>query len=425
MKPLRPQVCGALALTTMLAAPTPLAVAAAPAVQAPSAAVIEASTGTVLFAKNAKVVRPMASTTKLMTALVALDRAPLSTKYTAVAYGGSPLETRLGLRAGERMTLADLVRAMMLPSANDAALTVAVRSAGSRAAFVRLMNQRARKLGLKQTRFANPVGLDAGSAHRTTALELAQLGAAAHANPFLRATVKRTSITLKSGDRPRTIVNRNRVLGAAVSGGGTVNGMKTGRTSGAGYSLVGSATSRGVTVISVVLGGASEGSRDADTARLLKWAGGLMEERTLVREGAPVVRVPVTSGKQEDVGLVAGRTLTRAVARGAKVTLRPTALPDALEAPVQRGTQIGVARVLVNSREVERIPLRTAAAVERQGVVAAVAETVRENWLVALLAALLIVTGTLVLLTASRQRSRVPSAAPGSSSDPPAPSSAP
>lgn len=380
---------------------TPVAQGAAPSITAPSAAVIETSTGTVVYAKNAEQQRGMASTTKLMTALVALDRKPLDTVLTASNYRPSAAETRLGLRAGERMTLADLVRAMMLPSANDAAQTVAQRTGGTVSRFVGLMNARAREEGLTRTRFTNPVGLDAPT-HRTTALDLARIGVLAHDNPFLRATVKRRSITLTSGDGPRTIVNRNRTLGVRFAGGGVIDGMKTGHTTQAGYALVGSATRGGVTVVSAVLGDPSEATRDADTIRLLRWASGLFQRKTLVREGDAAASVPVDHGKAEQVQLVAGQSLTRVVPRGERVTLEPTGLPATIEAPVAAGTKIGSARVLVGGRRVATIPLVTKTAVERESLPAAVLGAIGDHWRGTLLALLLILGGTLTLIRARR-----------------------
>ncbi len=392
---------GTAAAAIVLAAAAPTAKAAAPSITAPSAAVIETSTGTVVYAKNAEQQRGMASTTKLMTALVALDRKPLDTLLTATNYRASAAETRLGLRAGERMTLADLVRAMMLPSANDAAQTVAQRTGGSVSRFVALMNARAKEEGLTRTRFANPVGLDAPT-HRTTALDLARIGVLAHDNPFLRTTVKRRSITLTSGDAPRTIVNRNRTLGVRFPGGGTIDGMKTGHTTQAGYALVGSATRGGVTVVSAVLGDPSEATRDADTIRLLRWASTLFQRKALVREGAPVATVPVEHGKAERLQLVAGQTLTRVVARGQAITLEPTGVPAAIEAPISAGTKIGSARVLVGGKRVATIPLVARDAIERESLPAAVLGAIADHWRGALIALLLIVGGTLTLLRARR-----------------------
>jgi D-alanyl-D-alanine carboxypeptidase (penicillin-binding protein 5/6) len=392
----------AIALAAAVAATAaPSAHAAAPSITAPSAAVIETSTGTVVYAKNADQQRGMASTTKLMTALVALDRKPLDAVLTASTYRASAAETRLGLQPGERMTLADLVRAMMLPSANDAAQTVAQRTGGSVGRFVALMNARAREEGLTRTHFANPVGLDAPS-HRTTALELARIGVLAHDNPFLRTTVKRRSITLTSGAAPRTITNRNRTVGIRLSGGGVIDGMKTGHTNKAGYALVGSATRGGVTVVSAVLGDPSEAARDADTIRLLRWASTLFQRKTLVRENAPVTKLAVEHGKVEQVELVAGQTLTRVVPRGEQVTLEPTGLPLTVEAPVAAGTKIGSARVLVGGRRVATIPLVTRTAVERESLPAAVVGAIGDHWRGTLVALLLILGGTLTLLRARR-----------------------
>lgn len=408
----------AAGLTFALA--TPAAHAAAPSITAPSAAVIETSTGTVVYAKNAEQQRGMASTTKLMTALVALDRKPLDTVLTASNYRASAAETRLGLRPGERMTLADLVRAMMLPSANDAAQTIAQRTGGSVSRFVTLMNARAREEGLTRTRFTNPVGLDAPT-HRTTALDLARLGVLAHDNPFLRATVKRRSISLTSGDGARTIVNRNRTLGVRLPGGGVIDGMKTGHTTQAGYALVGSATRGGVTVVSAVLGDPSEATRDADTIRLLRWASGLFQRKVLVREGDAAARVPIEHGKAEQVEVVAGQSLTRVVPRGEAVKLVPVGLPASLEAPVTAGTKVGSARVLVGGRPVATIPLVTRSGVERESLLAAVLSAIGDHWRGTLFALLLILGGTLTLRrarNASRPSHRTPRTQPGSSAEP-------
>lgn len=403
-----------------LALATPAAHAAAPSITAPSAAVIETSTGTVVYAKNAEQQRGMASTTKLMTALVALDRKPLDTVLTASNYRASAAETRLGLRPGERMTLADLVRAMMLPSANDAAQTIAQRTGGSVSRFVALMNARAREEGLTRTRFTNPVGLDAPT-HRTTALDLARLGVLAHDNPFLRATVKRRSISLTSGDDARTIVNRNRTLGVRLPGGGVIDGMKTGHTTQAGYALVGSATRGGVTVVSAVLGDPSEATRDADTIRLLRWASGLFQRKVLVREGDAAARLPIEHGKAEQVEVIAGQSLTRVVPRGEAVKLVPVGLPASLEAPIAAGTKVGSAQVLVGGRQVATIPLITRSGVERESLPAAVLGAIGDHWRGTLFALLLILGGTLTLRrarNASRPSHRTPRTQHGSSAEP-------
>lgn len=395
----RAALWGGLALAGV---PAQQAAAAPPAVTAPAAAVIEASTGTVVYAKNGNEQRGMASTTKLMTALVALDRAPLTTVLTASPYQAQSAETRLGLQPGERMTVADLVRAMMLPSANDAAQTLALRLGGSVSEFVALMNARARAAGLTRTRFANPVGLDAPS-HRTTAIELARIGVLAHANPFLQATARRKRITLSSGAQPRTIVNRNRVVGSRLSTGAVIDGLKTGHTNQAGYALVGSATRNGVTVVSAVLGDPSEAARDTDTVRLLRWASGLFERRTLVRKRQASVLVPVAHGKAEQVRLRVGQTVQRVVAKGSPVSVTPVTLPAEIEAPVAAGQKIGSAQVRVRNEIVATVPLVAGTAVERESLPAAVLGAIGDHPLITLASLLLVLGGTLTVIRARRQ----------------------
>ncbi len=173
-----------------------------PGIQAPSAILVEASTGDVVFSRASGERRAIASTTKLMTALLALEGAALDDTLTAVPYPAGPLETVVGLRAGERMRVSDLVRALLLPSANDAAATFAAGISGSVPAFVREMNDRARALGLRRTEYANPVGLDDPD-NRSTARDLVKLTAALREQPFFRATVDAPRAVLKSGARRR------------------------------------------------------------------------------------------------------------------------------------------------------------------------------------------------------------------------------
>src|SRR4051812_38149216 len=133
---------------------------AKPDLTASSAVLVDASDGRRLYSRAADERRPIASTTKLMTALVAVERLPLKRRLRAGRYNAGPAESQIELQPGERMSLADLLRAMMLASANDAAATVARGAGGSRRSFVALMNRKAAQLGLRETHYANPVGLD-------------------------------------------------------------------------------------------------------------------------------------------------------------------------------------------------------------------------------------------------------------------------
>src|SRR5688572_18926261 len=175
----------ARALATVLALAALLAVLAGPAraaddppeLSAPSAILIEASTGDVLHERAADKRRAIASATKLMTALLTMEHAELSDKVTASDYVAAPIESKLSLRPGERLSVADLLRGLMLESANDAAVTLAEHVGGTRAAFVRRMNQRARQLKLGDTHFSNEIGLDQAGNY-SSARDLAQLAIA-------------------------------------------------------------------------------------------------------------------------------------------------------------------------------------------------------------------------------------------------------
>jgi D-alanyl-D-alanine carboxypeptidase (penicillin-binding protein 5/6) len=298
-----------------------------------------------------------------MTALVALEELKLARRVRAVPYDAAPAESRIGLRTGERMSVADLLRALLLESANDAALTLAVRSSGSVEAFVRRMNATARELGLERTRFANPIGLDDPEA-RSTALELAQLARRVLANDFLAATVDMPRARLDTGARQRVVQNRNRLVARVPY----VTGVKTGHTQGAGYVLVGSATRKGARLVSVVLGAPSEAGRDADTLALLRHGFSFYRRVPAVRKGATLARPQVEYFGDREAPLVAARRVTVTVRRGERVRTVVDA-PDEVGGPLPPGARVGTVRVLHRGRVVRSVPLVTAEAVPKAGLV--------------------------------------------------------
>lgn len=230
-----------------------------------AAIVADARTGKVLYADRADRRLLIASTTKLMTALVTLERLPLDAVVTAPGYVSDGTESMLGLGNGEQMQVSDLLRGLLLASGNDAAMALAIGVAGSEEAFVTLMNEHARKLGMDRTRFGNPIGLDDGN--HSSAADLVTLTRALRRHAFFRRTVAAPRLTLQSGMVARTVVNSNRLLEGSFS----VDGVKTGHTKAAGYVLVGSATRGGRAVVSAVLGTRSEDDRDDATVRLLRY----------------------------------------------------------------------------------------------------------------------------------------------------------
>ncbi|MDQ5808176.1 MAG: D-alanyl-D-alanine carboxypeptidase [Actinomycetota bacterium] len=328
-----------------------------PSIQAPSAILVEASTGDVVFSRDPDERRAIASTTKLMTALLSLEGIALDDVLTAPAYNAGPLESQIGLREGERMTVRDLLRALLLESANDAAVALAVGLSGSTEAFVEEMNRRARDLGLRDTEYANPIGLDDPD-NRSSARDLVKLAQVLRRKPFFRETVDLPRAVLRSGSRRRTIENRNTLVRNVP----VVDGVKTGRTQQAGYVLVGSATRDGVTVMSAVLGEPTEAARDADTLALLRYGLSRYERRTVLKEGQRL-RTADLEYRDEDVRLVAGRTVERVLRRGERARTRVVSAPEELDGPLPAGAEVGRIEVRVRNRVVERVPLVTATAV--------------------------------------------------------------
>jgi serine-type D-Ala-D-Ala carboxypeptidase (penicillin-binding protein 5/6) len=344
------------------ATPATAAVPAPPSLSAPSAAVFEASTGRPVFGRAAGQRRLIASTTKMMNALVAASSVRLDRVCTAPPYAAGPLETEIGLRGGERMRVRDLLGAVLLPSANDAAATLAVCVAGSRAAFVARMNARARKIGLAHTHFSTPIGLD-DPANWSTAADLARLAIAARQVPFLRQTMDLRRAVLRSGDRVRTVVNRNALVQAVP----WVNGVKTGHTAAAGYILVASGTRHGTTFVASVLGDPSESARDADALALLRWAFASFRVATPVTRGAIYARPAVKHRPDEHVAVVAARDVRELLRRDARVRLVVDA-PRELEGPLPRRAVVGSVTVRANGRAIARVPLVTRERVPEVGL---------------------------------------------------------
>ena len=352
-----------LALAALLAAlvaasPTARAAEGPPPLSAPSAILIEASTAEVVYQRAADKRRPIASTTKLMTALLTMERAKLSDKVTASDYVAAPIESKLSLRPGERLSVADLVRGLMLESANDAAVTLAEHVGGSRAGFVRMMNKRARELKLADTHFANPIGLDAPDNY-SSAHDLARLAVTLRRHSFIRKVANRTSATLTTGYRVRTIRNRNTLL----SKDRAVNGLKTGHTATAGYVLVGTRTRHRVTLVSVVLGTPSLAARDHDALALLQWGAGRYESIRPVMQGTVVGTPEIRYRRGATLTLVTAGRVRRTVRTGAKITINDVGVPDTVSGPIRRGQQFGYREVLADGKRIAAVPIVSSASV--------------------------------------------------------------
>ena len=260
-----------------------------------AAVLVEATSGEVVFAQNEKTRLPMASTTKIMTALVALEQLPLDTPVTVTPASVGVEGSSIYLTVGEVLTLEDLLYALLLESANDAAATIAVAVAGDIPSFAALMNEKATELGLVDTRFENPHGLDA-EGHYTTALELALITRAALENQdFCRiAATKRHIIPLRGDEGVRVLLNHNRLL---TSYEGCI-GVKTGFTKKTGRCLVSAAERDGVRLIAVTLNAPNDWQ---DHTAMLDYGFGVYRSVVLCEPGWYDVPMSLVGGAQEYV----------------------------------------------------------------------------------------------------------------------------
>lgn len=364
-----------------------------PQLSAAAAYAVEASTGEVVLAEEQDERRAIASTTKLMTALVVREEASLDDTFTAADYQAAPIESQIGLQLGEEMTVRDLLRALLLESANDAAVTLAEGVAGSEEEFVERMNARAGELGMENTTFTNAVGLDDPD-NLSTARDLVILALAVREDAFLRETAGMEEATLESGERTRVVTNRNELVRET----GLVTGLKTGRTQEAGYVLVGSGTRDGVTVVSAVLGAPSEAARQEDTLDLLRYGLGLFERVTAVREADVVARVPLAYREGMAIPLAAGDTARHTVREGEELRREVTGVPEEVDGPLERGAQLGTLVVRRGDEVVARVPLVATRAVEEAGVALRVDELLSRPTTILLLAVLAVCSVPLVAL---------------------------
>jgi serine-type D-Ala-D-Ala carboxypeptidase (penicillin-binding protein 5/6) len=357
----------ATALTALI-----LATAAAPGASAQgppppipgadAALVVDARNGDLMFSRKDKERRSIASTTKLMTALLTLERTRPREVFTAADYVAAPVESQIGLSPGERMRVSDLLEALLLESANDAAATLAVGVSGSVDAFVEDMNERAEQLGLEDTSYANPIGFD-DPLNYSSARDLATLTLELLKKPRFARIVDLPQAELESGARPRTIDNRNTLVATQPF----VSGVKTGHTLGAGYVLIGSAEGRGdAEVVSVVMGEPSEAARDADTLKLLRWGLAFFHQVRVLDDRRVMARADVEHYDDERAALVPARDAVLTIRDGERVRRRVRA-PDQLEGPLEAGSRVGTVTVFVDGDAVRRVALVTARDVPEAG----------------------------------------------------------
>ncbi len=305
--------------------------AAAVSTSAKSAVLINADTGEIIYQQNAYEKLPMASTTKIMTALLLCENGNLDREITVSAEMLRVEGSSMGLLAGDRVTLHDLLYGMLLASGNDAANVTAYVLGGTVDGFVKMMNTRAEELGLKNTHFETPSGLD-GENHYTTAYDLALLAAFAMENVTFCKAASAKSATLNYGNPPykRTLTNHNKLL---KSFEGAI-GVKTGFTKKSGRCLVSAAERDGKRVIAVTLNDPNDW---ADHTSLLEYG---LNAVKLIKISSPKseYKLPVISGKQELEIYIEPLELT---SLGNDSFSCEVLLPRFLYAPIKKGETVG------------------------------------------------------------------------------------
>lgn len=346
---------GVLLAAALCFALLPRADAAQVTVSAQSAVLMEAESGRVLYAKDADTQRLIASTTKLMTALVALESGhSLEEDVTIPAEAAGVEGSSLYLKAGETVKLKTLLYGMLLHSGNDAATAVALACAGSLEDFAQQMNEKAQELGMTHSHFTNPTGLD-GEEHYSSAYDMALLARACLAVPELTEITASRSVTLEG----RTFVNHNKLLWRYE---GCV-GMKTGYTQAAGRTLVSAAERDGMTLIAVTLNAPSDW---ADHAAMLDYGFENYHMEEAVTAGQTLCSLPVSGSLVPFVSLEAEETLRWPMGAGESLETRlELGGLTSLEAPVQAGVPMGRVELLLNGEVVGESDLSCAAPVDR------------------------------------------------------------
>jgi D-alanyl-D-alanine carboxypeptidase (penicillin-binding protein 5/6) len=332
---------------------------AAPRIDA-SAWYLVGEDGEPLAQRNSREPRPIASITKLMTALVVLERAQLSDVVTVTPYRAGRLESTVYLRPGEELTVAELMRAMLVPSANDAAHMLALHVGdGSIERFVELMNAEARELGLVDTHFQNPHGLDEPG-HVSSAQDATTLVRHALGVPFVRDALART--TFQRGSRVFPTTDDLLASWAPLLGG------KTGHTEAAGWSEAAAARRGGATVYGAVLGSPTRARRNEALRELLSY--GLSRYgRIQAIDSTRVYASAVTGYGRPAVELVARRAAARTILVGTPLLERVVA-PSSVLLPVRKGQSLGRVEILEGGRVIASSELVAAEAVSEPGLLA-------------------------------------------------------
>jgi serine-type D-Ala-D-Ala carboxypeptidase (penicillin-binding protein 5/6) len=360
-----------------LTASFPAGEPAQPRITATAAILIDADTGEILFSHNANARLPMASTTKIMTALLVLDSLDLDTEVTVSANAVATIGSKTMLVQGEVLTVEQLLNALLVVSGNDAGVALAEATAGSVKAFVEKMNAKADALGLTNTNFVNPCGLN-NTKHFSSAKDLATLAQYALGDPVFSGIVDTVLFSLppippvapSTKATPRDFDNQNELLHRYA----WVTGVKTGSTPYAKYCVVASGTVENVSLIAVILGAQEDETRWKEAKALFDYGFGLYPRTVLVNTGQLVTELDVGDLIDRPARLVTDRAIVARLSRTdvAKSTIR---LDRALTLPVNVGDVFGTVEFTLEDRSLGSAKLLAAQSIQRPTI-----EMILDHW---------------------------------------------
>ncbi|NLJ85742.1 MAG: D-alanyl-D-alanine carboxypeptidase [Firmicutes bacterium] len=328
-----------------------------PAIGAASAILLEGTTGTVLYAKNEHVRRPPASTTKILTGLLALEEGNLNDIVTISQRAAGIRGSSAHISPRQRIPLRDLLYGLLLPSGNDAAVAIAEHLAGSETAFIQIMNSRARELGAINSHFTNSHGLDHPD-HYSTAFDLAMITRVALLYPTFTETVGQKQHSADFEGSQWSWQNTNRLLFSFEG----AEGVKTGTTGGAGHCLVAAASRDGRRLISVVLGSRN---RWHDSANLLEYGFSEFHLLPLALKGQILARAAIQGGLHQEIVCIAATTLHKVVHNQNVDDIRSHTVIDKTTAPIKKGQRVGEVHFTLNDESIGQVPLVAAYSVPR------------------------------------------------------------
>ena len=338
-----------------------------PKVNAISAVVVDGDTGRILWGKNENKPMAMASTTKIMTALVALENSDITKETTVSKNATLASPVKMPLSVGEKMTIEQLLYAMMLQSYNDSAVAVAEAVSGSVEKFCAMMNEKAKEIGCNDTVFETPNGLDKGN-HHSTAEDMSKIGVYALKNQKLMEIMNTRNYTFKSSKTTYSFVNKDRLLSEYE---GAI-GMKTGFTGKAGHCFVGAANRENITLVSVVLasgwGTAGKSRKWIDTKALLNYGFNNYKKYSII-DGSEKMNVPIDKAEKEIVELKYDDSVDLLLSENEKANLKiENELPQNVTAPINYGDSVGVGKIYTGNTLLKTVKIISAENIEKIGV---------------------------------------------------------